>query len=116
MTYYFRESKSHHVIGDFWGGKNAPIDAEELKNSYLKPEKTHQIELNVGTVEQKRGVKIGCQEVLFQFMIDCSGADLTCRRHHYVQYGIGYIQVQIRLQYETRITFVLIYSPILILL
>ena len=78
MTYYFRKGKNHHVIGDFWAGKNAPIDVRELAKSYLKPDKTHQIELNVGTVEQKRGVKIGCQEVLFQFMIDCSGADLTC--------------------------------------
>ena len=78
MTNYFRKGKNHHVIGDFWGGKNAPIDVKELAKSYLKPDKTHQIELNVGTVEQKRGVKIGCQEVLFQFMMNCSGTDLSC--------------------------------------
>ena len=78
IGYNFRKGKNHHVIGDFWSGKNAPIDVKELTKSYLKPDKTHQIELIVATTEQKRGVKIGCQEVLFQFMIDCSGVDLTC--------------------------------------
>ena len=77
MACYFRKGKNHHVIGDFWGGKNAPYDVRELSKCYLKPDKTHQIEVIVGTAEQKRGVKIGCQEVLFQFMIDCSGVDLT---------------------------------------
>ena len=76
MNYFLkllRKGKNHHVIGDFWAGKNSPIDVKELSKSYLKPDKTHQIEVIVGKSDTKRGVKIGCQEILFQFMIDCSG-------------------------------------------
>merc|ERR1712113_102236 len=37
------------------------------------------IEVIVGQADRKRGVKEGCQEILFQFMIDCS-----VRQPHYL--------------------------------
>mgnify|MGYP000555384041 CR=1 FL=1 len=51
------------MIGDFRNGINAPRDLNELQQSYLKPNMTHQMVVEVKKCEQT---------VLFQYLLNCS--------------------------------------------
>ena len=62
------------MIGDFRAGISAPRDLAELQMSYLKPEKTHQIIIEVKKEEQT---------VLFQYLLNCS-----VREPHYLSLNI----------------------------